>query len=138
MVEDWIGKILIDKRFERCTEIILTPQVEELEDLTNVTIFLPSAEAFAQLPEPFTEMLAAEPANLLEFMLRQAESIMHHEDDNENDDVDEDDPQARGKSYDPNSQSYQWVASWLWGVIMSKSIIYASNPYLQCILIIGS
>lgn len=111
MVEDWIGKILIDKRFERCTEIILTPQVEELEDLTNVTIFLPSAEAFAQLPEPFTEMLAAEPANLLEFMLRQAESIMHHEDDNENDDVDEDDPQARGKSYDPNSQSYQWVAS---------------------------
>ena len=59
MVEDWIGKILIDKRFERSTEIILTPQVEELEDLTNVTIFLPSAEAFAQLPEPFTEMLAA-------------------------------------------------------------------------------
>jgi len=50
--------------------------VEELEDLTNVTIFLPSAEAFAQLPEPFTEMLAAEPANLLEFMLRHVGSPM--------------------------------------------------------------
>merc|ERR1712073_80981 len=44
--------------------------VEELEGLTNATIFLPSLEAFAQLPEPFFEMLAAEPANLLEFMLR--------------------------------------------------------------------
>jgi len=44
--------------------------VEELEGLTNSTIFLPSAEAFAQLPQPFTEMLAAEPANLLEFILR--------------------------------------------------------------------
>ena len=47
-----------------------SPQVEELEGLTNSTIFLPSAEAFAQLPQPFTEMLAAEPANLLEFILR--------------------------------------------------------------------
>ena len=45
--------------------------MEELEGLTNATIFLPSLEAFAQLPEPFVEMLAAEPANLLEFMLRQ-------------------------------------------------------------------
>merc|ERR1719412_3107451 len=44
--------------------------VEELEGLTNATIFLPTLEAFSQLPEPFTEMLAVEPANLLEFMLR--------------------------------------------------------------------
>merc|ERR1712013_160946 len=44
--------------------------VEELEGRTNVTIFLPTLEAFSQLPEPFTEMLAVEPANLLEFMLR--------------------------------------------------------------------
>ena len=65
-------------------------KVEELEGLTNATIFLPTLEAFSQvisasyehflytsslslfsqLPEPFTEMLAVEPANLLEFMLR--------------------------------------------------------------------
>ena len=51
------------------------PQVEELEGLTNATIFLPSLEAFSQLPEPFIEMLAAEPANLLEFMLRQEGSL---------------------------------------------------------------
>merc|ERR1712013_568334 len=44
--------------------------VEELEGLSNATIFLPTLEAFSQLPEPFTEMLAVEPANLLEFMLR--------------------------------------------------------------------
>jgi len=50
--------------------------LEELEGLTNSTIFLPSLEAFAQLPEPFTEMLAAEPANLLEFMLRHVASPM--------------------------------------------------------------
>ena len=29
-----------------------------------------SLSLFSQLPEPFTEMLAVEPANLLEFMLR--------------------------------------------------------------------
>ena len=52
------------------------PQVEELEGLTNVTIFLPSLEAFSQLPEPFIEMLAVEPANLLEFMLRQEGNSM--------------------------------------------------------------
>jgi transforming growth factor-beta-induced protein len=50
--------------------------VEELEGLTNVTIFLPSLEAFSQLPEPFIEMLAVEPANLLEFMLRHVGSPM--------------------------------------------------------------
>jgi len=51
-------------------------KLEELEGLTNATIFLPSLEAFAQLPEPFIEMLAAEPANLLEFMLRHVGSPM--------------------------------------------------------------
>ena len=50
--------------------------MEELEGLTNVTIFLPSLEAFSQLPEPFIEMLAVEPANLLEFMLRQEGNSM--------------------------------------------------------------
>merc|ERR1711974_309291 len=50
--------------------------VDELEGLTNSTIFLPSVKAFAQLPQPFTEMLAAEPANLLEFMLRHVGSPM--------------------------------------------------------------
>ena len=47
-----------------------------MEGLTNVTIFLPSLEAFSQLPEPFIEMLAVEPANLLEFMLRQEGNSM--------------------------------------------------------------
>jgi len=50
--------------------------LEELEGLANSTIFLPSLEAFAQLPQPFTEMLAAEPANLLEFILRHVGSPM--------------------------------------------------------------
>lgn len=43
--------------------------LEEVDSLTNKTIFLPSTAAMAELPASFIAELVAEPANLLEFVL---------------------------------------------------------------------
>jgi len=43
--------------------------LEEVDSLTNKTIFLPSTAAMAELPASFIAQLVAEPANLLEFVL---------------------------------------------------------------------
>ena len=43
---------------------------EEVESLTNITVFLPSASALTHLPSTFLAGLAAEPASLLEFVLQ--------------------------------------------------------------------